>query len=92
MKKFEYKRIYREVGYRELDMIGEAGWELVAVQPSTRLWQPDGNPVLAFFSATPACSPDDFGAKIARKRDITDQSLNVPLPPMLETASVSVVP
>lgn len=26
MKKFEYKRIYREVGYRELDMIGEAGW------------------------------------------------------------------
>lgn len=28
MKKFEYKRIYREVGYRELDMIGEAGWEL----------------------------------------------------------------
>lgn len=34
MKKFEYKRIYREVGYRELDMIGEAGWELVAVQPS----------------------------------------------------------
>lgn len=25
MKKFEYKRIYREVGYRELDMIGEAG-------------------------------------------------------------------
>ena len=34
MKKFEYKRVYREVGYRALDMIGEAGWELVAVQPS----------------------------------------------------------
>lgn len=34
MKKFEYKRIYHEVGYRELDMIGEAGWELVAVEPS----------------------------------------------------------
>lgn len=33
MKKFEYKRVYREVGYRELDMIGEAGWELVAVVP-----------------------------------------------------------
>lgn len=34
MKKFEYKRIYHEVGYRELDMIGEAGSELVAVEPS----------------------------------------------------------
>ena len=34
MKKFEYKRVYREVGDRELEMIGEAGWELVAVQPS----------------------------------------------------------
>lgn len=34
LKKFEYKRVYREVGYRELDMIGEAGWELVDVQPS----------------------------------------------------------
>lgn len=34
MKKFEYKRMYREVGDRELAMIGEAGWELVAVEPS----------------------------------------------------------
>lgn len=34
MKKFEYKRVYREVGDRELEMIGEAGWELVAVVPS----------------------------------------------------------
>lgn len=44
MKKFEYKRIYREVGYRELDMIGEAGWELVAVEPS----KSDGPPTLWF--------------------------------------------
>ena len=35
MKKFEYKRIYHEVGYRELDMIGEAGSELVAVAVTT---------------------------------------------------------
>lgn len=34
MKKFEYKRMYREVGDRELAMIGEAGWELVAVEPA----------------------------------------------------------
>lgn len=34
MKKFEYKRIYREVGDRELAMIGEEGWELVAVEPA----------------------------------------------------------
>lgn len=34
MKKFEYKRIYREVGDRELEMIGELGWELVSVEPS----------------------------------------------------------
>lgn len=34
MKKFEYKRVYREVGDRELEMIGEAGWELVAVVPA----------------------------------------------------------
>lgn len=34
MKKFEYKRMYREVGDRELAMIGEVGWELVAVEPS----------------------------------------------------------
>lgn len=34
MKKFEYKRIYREVGARELEMIGEEGWELVAVESS----------------------------------------------------------
>lgn len=27
MKKFEYKRIYHEVGYRELDMIEEQGRE-----------------------------------------------------------------
>jgi hypothetical protein len=44
MKKFEYKRIYREVGYRELDMIGEAGWELVAVEP----FKSDGPPTLWF--------------------------------------------
>lgn len=25
MKKFEYKGVYREVGFGELDMIGEAG-------------------------------------------------------------------
>lgn len=34
MKKFEYKRMHREVGDRELAMIGEVGWELVAVEPS----------------------------------------------------------
>lgn len=34
MKKFEYKRMYREVSDRELAMIGEAGWELVAVEPA----------------------------------------------------------
>lgn len=34
MKKFEYKRMCHEVGDRELAMIGEAGWELVAVEPS----------------------------------------------------------
>lgn len=45
MKKFEYKRIYHEVGYRELDMIGEAGWELVAVEPS----KTDTPPTLCFL-------------------------------------------
>lgn len=44
MKKFEYKRVYREVGDRELEMIGEAGWELVAVVPS----KTDDPPILWF--------------------------------------------
>ena len=40
LKKFEYKRIYHEVGYRELDMIGEAGWELVAIELSKSVGLP----------------------------------------------------
>ena len=44
MKKYEYKRIYREVGTRELEMIGEAGWELVAVESS----KSDTPPILWF--------------------------------------------
>lgn len=43
MKKFEYKREYRDLGIKELNQYGEEGWELVAVEPSKtddppRLW------------------------------------------------------
>ncbi len=34
LKKFEYTRIYCEVDHNELDMMGEAGWELVAIELS----------------------------------------------------------
>lgn len=43
VKKFEYKREYRDLGIKELNQYGEEGWELVAVEPSRtdnppRLW------------------------------------------------------
>lgn len=64
MKKFEYKRIYREVGYRELDMIGEAGWELVAVQPS----KTDDSPTLWFKREKQSyISKEDLNGKISRR-------------------------
>lgn len=32
VKKFEYKREYRDLGIKELNQYGEEGWELVAVE------------------------------------------------------------
>lgn len=64
MKKFEYKRIYHEVGYRELDMIGEAGWELVAVEPS----KTDTPPTLWFKrEKKPYLNKEDLNGKISRR-------------------------
>ena len=46
LKKFEYTRIYCEVDHNELDMMGEAGWELVAIELSKSV----GLPTLWFKS------------------------------------------
>lgn len=40
LKKFEYTRIYCEVDHNELDMMGEAGWELVAIELSKSVGLP----------------------------------------------------
>lgn len=64
MKKFEYKRMYREVGDRELAMIGEVGWELVAVEPSKL----DLPPTLWFKREKQSyISKEDLNGKISRR-------------------------
>lgn len=64
MKKFEYKRVYREVGDRELEMIGEAGSELVAVEPS----KTDTPPTLWFKREKQSyISKEDLNGKISRR-------------------------
>ena len=64
MKKFEYKRIYHEVGYRELDMIGEAGWELVAIELSKSV----GLPTLWLKREKQSyISKEDLNGKISRR-------------------------
>ena len=64
MKKFEYKRMCHEVGDRELAMIGEAGWELVAVEPS----KTDNPPTLWLKREKQSyISKEDLNGKISRR-------------------------
>lgn len=64
MKKFEYKRVCREVGSKELEMIGEEGWELVAIEPSKH-----GIPSILWFKREKQSyiSKEDLNGKISRR-------------------------
>lgn len=64
LKKFEYTRIYCEVDHNELDMMGEAGWELVAIELSKSV----GLPTLWFKREKQSyISKEDLNGKISRR-------------------------
>lgn len=64
LKKFEYTRIYCEVDHNELDMMGEAGWELVAIELSKSV----GLPTLWFKrEKKPYLNKEDLNGKISRR-------------------------
>lgn len=64
LKKFEYTRIYCEVDHNELDMMGEAGWELVAIELSKSV----GLPTLWFKREKESyISKKELNGKISRR-------------------------
>ena len=64
LKKFEYTRIYCEVDHNELDMMGEAGWELVAIELSKSV----GLPTLWLKREKQSyISKEDLNGKISRR-------------------------